>query len=480
MDSMRSIGYTFNSAVADIIDNSISAQAHRIDIFVSPDPSEIYLCFLDDGDGMSRNDLISAMKYGSKGPEEHRNADDLGRFGLGLKSASLSQCTELIVVSKKDGKIAAASWNIPVVKESKEWTLLELEPEEIDSLPNIEQLKEKANGTLVIWRNFDIIREVNDGKEYEGLTNGVNEACDYLGLIFHRFLANKSLEIFINGSRIETFDPFLESNKKTEIGKPNDITIKDEDDAEQHITVTTYLLPYLKDLTESDKKELGGVSKINSMQGFYVYRNKRLIIYGTWFHMSYRSELAKYARIKVDIPSALDGIWKIDIKKQSAELPPIIKRQLQKCVENVNYSSRRKNEHRLTLKAEDNNSLWQKNLTREKKAVYKINRDSPLIRQILQTVEACDASKINILLDSIEKSIPYHDMYTDEANDNIDTELTEEEKALLVADAVSMIKSRQQINPATNAVAIEAIMSIDPYRQYPEIKSLIEKELSNE
>mgnify|MGYP000853784636 CR=1 FL=1 len=479
MDSMRSIGYTFNAAVADIIDNSISADSSQINILVSPSPSEIYLAFLDNGVGMDEAELRAAMKYGSRSKNDERKTEDLGRFGLELKSASLSQCTELIVASKKNGLISADSWNLKVVQTTKAWTLLELDNKEIDQLPCIEKLKEEPQGTLVIWRDFDVIRQINNGQEYNGLTDNIDDACDYLGLVFHRYLLDKKLGISVNDTPIAGIDPFLESNKKTEVGKPNDITIKDENGADQHITVTTYLLPYLKDLSETDKKKLGGVARISTMQGFYVYRNNRLIIYGTWFRMSYRSELAKYARIKVDIPSSLDGIWKIDIKKQNAELPPIIKKQLQKCVENASFSSRRKNEHRLTLKTDDENAIWQKNLTRDKRAIYRINKDSPLIRQIIQTAEPSDVSKINLLIDSIEKSIPFHDMYTDEANDNIETELNEEDSILLASNAIGLIKERQKIAPETNENSIAAIMKIDPFRRYPELEETIKKELKN-
>lgn len=196
--------------------------------------------------------------------------------------------------------------------------------------------------------------------------------------------------------------------------------------------------------------------------------------------MSYRNELAKYARIKVDIPSALDSIWKIDIKKQTAELPPLIRKQLQKCVESANFSSRRKNEHRLTLKTNDPNCLWQKNLTRENKAVYKINRDSPFIRSILQSIEPNESYKIGLLLDAIEYSIPYHDMYTDEANDNIETELTEEDKEQLSLAAFTLIKQKEQIESKPFEQMVDDILSIDPFRQYDWLKERLLKEHSNE
>lgn len=479
MDSMRSIGYSFDSAVADIIDNSISAKCKRIRIFLSPNPFDISLSFLDDGKGMNEEELISAMRYGSKPADGQREETDLGRFGLGLKSASLSQCRKLTVATMKDGTIRAARWDLDYIEEKQSWALLMLEQDEIDFLPNILELKEQGEGTLVIWQDFDIIRQINNGKEYQGLVANVGSSAEYLGLIFHRFLSGQNkVSISVNGEQIEPIDPFLESNRKTEVGKPSDIVIPDSNGVNRHITVTTYLLPFLKDLTEEDKRKLGGVARIASMQGFYVYRNNRLIIYGTWFHMSYRNELAKYARIKVDIPASLDDIWKIDIKKQSAELPPMVRQQLQKCVEQAKFSSRRKSEHRLTIKEGDTDALWRKGLSRDKKASYRINRDAPLIREIIHSLEPSDLPKVQALLSLIEKSVPYHDMYTDEANDNISQELTEEERAQLLAQGITLYSLFQATCPQTEEEQIEKISKMDPFSKYDWFKEAFRKELA--
>ena len=477
MDSMRNIGYSFNSALADIVDNSISAGAKNINIIVPADPNNLYLGFLDDGKGMNGDDLRIAMRYGSKGKEQERDEMDLGRYGLGLKSASLSQCRKLTVASKIQGKLFAACWDLNVVAESEEWTLLELDDEEINSLPSIELLKAKEQGTLVLWQDFDTIRQSYGGLEYKGLIDLMDEALDYLSLIFHRFISGHGVNIAVNALSLDPLDPFLEKHHKTEIGKVNDITVQDKNGVDRHISVTTYLLPYLKDLTEEDMQALGGARKLASMQGFYVYRNERLIIYGTWFRMSYRSELAKYARIKVDIPATLDEIWKIDIKKQSAELPPAIKRQLQQCVESAQFSSRRKNKHRLTLKQDDVSSIWQKNESRSKKAVYRINRDAPLVKTILQQCDLKEAQLIQTLLAAIEQSVPYHDMYTDEANDNIDSTLSEEDMKGITIEAIGILNILENLDGRNTEVALTKLMAMKPYSEYDWIEASIRKEL---
>lgn len=477
MDSMRNIGYSFNSALADIVDNSISAGAKNIDIIVPADPSNVYLGFLDDGKGMSKEELRIAMRYGSKGKNQERENTDLGRYGLGLKSASLSQCRKLTVATKHEGNIFAASWDLNVVAESEEWTLIELDDDEIEELPSIQSLKEKNQGTLVLWQDFDTIRQTFNGLEYKGLVDLIDDATGYLELIFHRYIRDHGVNISVNSYSLEPLDPFLEKHHKTEVGKTFDITVQDKDGIDRHISVTTYLLPFLKDLTEEDMQALGGVKKLASMQGFYVYRNERLIIYGTWFRMSYRSELAKYARIKVDIPTTLDDIWKIDIKKQSAELPPAIKRQLQQCVESAQFSSRRKNKHRLTLKQDDASSVWLKNESRNKKAIYRINRDSPLVKTIIQQCDSKETQLINTLLTAIEQSIPYHDMYTDEANDNIDITLSDEDKKSITIEAIGMINIMETLEGGNTEAALNKLLAMKPYSEYDWIEASIRKEL---
>ena len=121
MTSMRAMGYSFESAIADIIDNSVSAFARNIWIRFPIDPLDCYVAICDDGFGMTKEELFDAMKYGSEQKRGYRSEDDLGRFGLGLKAASLSQCKRLTVASKKGGKIAAYIWDLDVILEKKDW-----------------------------------------------------------------------------------------------------------------------------------------------------------------------------------------------------------------------------------------------------------------------------------------------------------------------------------------------------------------------
>ena len=168
MGSLRSRGYSFESAVADVIDNSISSHAQNIRVLFPTSPmDELALGILDDGDGMSEEVLFEAMRYGSFSAEEKRAEDDLGRFGMGLKSASLSQCRCLTVVSFDGKDLHGLKWDYNYILETKDWLIQELSITEISNLPYIEKLKAQSKGTLVVWQDFDVISLVSR-KNWDG------------------------------------------------------------------------------------------------------------------------------------------------------------------------------------------------------------------------------------------------------------------------------------------------------------------------
>ena len=161
MFSMRAMGYSFESAVADVIDNSISAGAKTIQLRFPIDPIDCRIAICDDGCGMTNSELFDAMKYGSEQKSgKARDASDLGRFGLGLKSASLSQCRKLTVASKKDGNISAYIWDLDIVAKERGWYILECSPEMIAAIPYVDWLDKISSGTVVIWENFDTIEKI--------------------------------------------------------------------------------------------------------------------------------------------------------------------------------------------------------------------------------------------------------------------------------------------------------------------------------
>ena len=477
MNSMRAIGYSFESAISDIVDNSISARATEIYLKFPIDPTECYITIFDNGVGMTYEELVDAMKYGSQLKSKIREIDDLGRFGLGMKAASLSQCRRLTVVSKKDNCLNGFIWDLDIIEQKKDWYMIECNSEHLSQVKFIEMFDSYCSGTLVLWENFDFI-EKSSGHVYSELCKLQEVTAEYLSLIFHRFLngeGNLSIDIYVNNYKLKGYDPFLENHKKTNPRRRIEIPIIDSLGIERIITVQPYVLPFQKDLTNEDKKISGGIENYRSRQGFYVYRNRRLIIWGTWFGR-HRDELTKYARIKVDIPNTLDDIWGIDIKKQNAKIPNVIKARLTKAVDEAmdiavrvqTYRGRRENID------EHYDYIWDRVKERDNNYTYKINRESRIFDLIKKTLDDEGWARILMVLEEIENSIPYQQIYIDKSQNKVDDSISEERLADVEEKAHILIKMALDIGSDSKSAVIDRLFLSEPFSKYPELKVKLE------
>ena len=482
MNSLRAIGYSFEASIADIMDNSISAKAKNIYIDFPPNNKNIFISIIDDGIGMDGNELLEAMRYGSKHKDLVRNVEDLGRFGLGLKSASLSQCRILTVVSKKNNTTHAYRWDLNYIEETNEWNVLQLEPNEIGTLPNMQRFNQIMQGTLVICEDFDLIQKSSGGLTYSELLNKLDQTNKHISLVFHRFLngtgVNK-VNMFLNDRIIEGLDPFLEDNKKTDIKKKRSIAVNDFLGIEHQVIIQPVILPFQKDLTKRDIDKLGGIEELNTNQGFYVYRANRLLIWGTWFRMQFNHELNKYARIKVDIPNSLDDIWDIDVKKQNAKLPSIIRSKLKSSIEDVINGSKRKNKHRASLTIGSNvENLWERYQTRNGTFIYKIKKDSFLMKNLEEKVPENSFRLFLDILEIVEAALPYHSIYTDVSVNKVEDELDDENIARTFNYAKTMISSLSKINNESPVEIVNRLIQVPPFSDEKVVKKLL-KEYGN-
>ena len=337
MQSTRAIGYSLEAAIADIIDNSIAAKAGKVQLSFFP-VGDAYVSILDNGTGMDDAQMNIAMQYGSKSPTETRDSSDLGRYGLGLKTASLSQCRVLTVISKQGDQVIGRRWDLDYVIKTGAWSLLILDKEDFASVPHISDLYEQDSGTLVVWQNLD--RLLMGEVDYEkSLGRKMDEVRQHLELVFHRYLSGESgikkLEIVFNGVKLKAADPFLIKKSKQAMDTET-LVIRGK-----RILVTPYILPHISKMTEEEKNQLGGKDGIRKRQGFYVYRNKRLLIWGTWFRMMRQGDLSKLARVMVDIPNDLDDLWTLDIKKSHAIPPAEVRNSLQTVIDRIADKSKR-------------------------------------------------------------------------------------------------------------------------------------------
>lgn len=432
IESTRAIGYSLESAIADIIDNSVAAGASNVDLFFFPVDEE-YIAILDNGNGMTESEVNMAMQYGSKNPLEQRGENDLGRFGLGLKTASLSQSSILTVVTKQNEVLLARRWDINYVKETGHWTLLVLEEKDILELPHIENLLEYKTGTLVIWQELDRLKAGEINFE-QSLGRKVDLVREHLALVFHRYLSGeaglKKLSIQINFEKIVPIDPFL-TLKSVQAMDDETLIIKGK-----KISIRPYILPHISKMTSEEIKMLGGKEGLRKLQGFYVYRNKRLLVWGTWFRMMRQGEMSKLARIRVDIPNDLDDLWTLDIKKSSAIPPAEVRVNLKSVVDRLAEKSKRTWTYRGKKETDDSIvHVWNRFKTRSGGYIYEINREYPLLVELAETNPGL-SGRLSMLIKQIEENIPLNTLYLDLTND----EKIENDKEFQVEDIITMIK----------------------------------------
>ena len=477
MGSLRSMGYSFESAVADVVDNSISAHAQNIRILFPSNPmDELALGILDDGDGMTNDVLFEAMRYGCLSAEEERSEEDLGRFGMGMKSASLSQCRRLTVVSYEGRELNGYTWDYNHIVETQDWMIQELETKEINRLPYISKLNNQGVGTLVIWQDFDVLSNSSGGQVYSSLVDLRSSLEKSLALIYHRYLsgvASSRLHIFINELDIKPLDPFLEQHPKTTSKKEIELDVKDSSGIERIIKIRPFILPFATELKEKDKQLIGGVENLRAKQGFYIYRNKRLIIWGTWFGLKQRAELTKNARIRVDIPNSLDDIWSIDIKKQQASIPKQILHRLKKAVEDaLDFSVRQQSYRGRTRKVNENiDYIWDRKEGRNNTFFYQINRESKLFQFVRDKMNDEDYGYLEMLLTEIENNLPIQQLYIDKSNECVSTpEETDDRLDDLYQTAVTLAKTLMDIRSDGWESIVNDIMKSEPWCKYPKIK----------
>lgn len=402
MTSARSFGnYNLAGAIADLIDNSIKAKATKIFltcIFNGGDPE---IRIRDNGEGMTRDELLSAMRPASTNPTVERAPDDLGRFGWGLKSASFSQCKKLTVLTRKGEKLSGAAWDLDNIDEWKMQTL-----DDGEALERCAPEWQGGQGTEIIWNACDRLSEQGELSE-DRFDELVVEARDEIALIFHRYMegtieGRRRLVITLNNAPLPQRDPFLRKNSAT-IPLPPDLEVING----AVIRIQAYILPHFSKVSDQDQALLEGSEGLIRNQGFYVYRSGRLIIHGTWFGLVKFGELSQLTRVSIDIPTTLDHIWKITIDKSDAQLPSVLRRRLIQIVNGFRKRSgkviRRKGGR---LDKPGNTPVWQRR-ARAGEVNYSINREHPLIAILFDDDESKErASAIRTALRAIEMEFP--------------------------------------------------------------------------
>jgi hypothetical protein len=327
IEGLRDTGYDFNTAVADVIDNSVDAQAKTIDVRLLSDfNGEVVVDIIDDGCGMTEAELVDAMQYGAHGKKAPSR---LGKFGLGLKTASTAFCKQLIVVSRKSRKQkpAKAVWDLDHVSKVNKWELI-LEDPTTEELELLNEVTGGGNGTLVRWAKVDRIHDKEyakkDGKfALRALERRAEGLRSHVAMVYQRFLDPKdkrarTINLSVNGANVEAWDPFCREAKGTQKVLEKTIPVETDSGAKAEFTVRAFVVPRNEEFSspaDAKKARIG-----NEYQGFFVYRENRLIHGPGWLGMSQKEPHASLCRIEFSFDHHLDSDFKVDIKKSEVHL----------------------------------------------------------------------------------------------------------------------------------------------------------------
>lgn len=445
IEGLRAGGYSLATAIADLIDNSITASCHNVWLRMEWAGDDSWISITDDGDGMTEEKLKEAMRLASTHPLKERHPDDLGRFGLGLKTASFSQARRLTVLSKvADSKMSLRRWDLDHLArpEITGWQLLLTAHE--DTGDKIDELKRLGlnTGTVVLLEELDrVVRRAGgddaDGSSERYWVNQVERVRQHLGMVFHRFLERQGtnrLTITINGSKVEPWDPFCEAHPATQ---------REAEDSNERlgskVLFKGYILPH-RDRFDPRNPEKGrklhqaaaGPNGWNAHQGFYLYRNDRLIIPGDWLGLGpgqngwKKEEHFKLARIRVDIPNSMDTEWQIDIKKSAAAAPPPLRSWLTSLAKTVRDKAKKVYAHRGGHVPSSHNgnvaapaliqpNPWETRTRNDGTFSYQVSRKHPLYKALLSAIEGESRDRLDTFLRLVEETVPVQRIWIDAA-----------------------------------------------------------------
>lgn len=481
IESLRAFGYSLPTAIADLVDNSLTAGATTIEVHLHWSGGNSAVAILDNGAGMSPEELVQAMRPGSLSPLEQRDPKDLGRFGLGLKTASFSQCRRLTVRTKANASdVSERTWDLDHVGATGEWRLVTLEDPVVQNFAL--QLDAVKSGTLVVWQLCDRIvsptTDLNDDKAQRRFLELADDVAHHLALVFHRFMDGvPPVSIAVNGNKLKSFDPFLQKEKATQLLTEETLRLHGEP-----VIVRPFVLPHHSKM-ERDRYDLaGGRRGWTQSQGFYVYRNKRLLVDGDWLGLGLRKDdHYKLARIQIDIPNTLDAEWQIDVRKARATPPAALRESLRRLAELTRTSASNIYRHRGARLGSSSNRLillWDRRISHGKPR-YELNREHPAVKRAL-TSNGCTPAAVESMLRLIEETVPIPTITID-VSDYPD----QQREPFEHTDSSELVRLGRELTDAMIASgakpdeAAARLSALEPFNRMPHVVQTIMEEKSN-
>ncbi|MFZ2859313.1 ATP-binding protein [Acidovorax sp.] len=472
LESLRGLGYSTAAALADIVDNSISAGASEVCIDFQWDGPDSRVLILDDGRGMSDPELEGAMRLGDKNPLETRESHDLGRFGMGLKTASLSQCRRLTVASVKSGERSCLRWDLDelAADPQSDWLLFEGPAE--GSERHLASLDGKTAGTLVLWERLD--RIVTAGYTVDNFGDLLDNVEAHLAMVFHRLLQGPRarIKLLINNRLVTPWDPFMTGHPAKPWASPPAPQRTDSG----LVLAQCHVLPHRDKLSNEEFEANAGPAGWTAQQGFYVYRNERLLVAGGWLGLGKpkawnREEVHRLARIRLDIPNTADADWKIDVRKSTARPPVALRPWLTALAENTRDRARRVFAFRGSpAPAAGNQPIEQAWRVDRLQAGtrYRIDTSHPSVAAVLE--RAGDLQPlVKAMLRVIEETVPVQRIWLDTA-ENKETPRTGfegEPPDAVIEVATVLFNDLIERKGMSEEEARKSLLRTEPFQKYP-------------
>lgn len=418
--SIAEQGYSLETSLADLMDNSISAKADKIEVLIDTDSEPFKLFLADNGEGMTEEELSENMQFPSNSPEESRLDFDLGRFGLGMKTASFSQTRKFTILSKKKGekKYHGRTWDVDFLRDNG-WKIIINSDEEVANImyqynrlseEYLNKFEDFEANTIVVWDGLYKFEEyLKEKNRKDSLKREVTEVTsDYLALVFHRFMEKdlNPLNIRINNTQVTPFNPFPEEEKDFRQIEPKQSVFRSD-----VIKIEGFVLPSRaisetkKGLTKWTTRHRG----LMDMEGLYIYRSGRIILFGGWNGIVKKAPRLQLARVRVEVGNSVDHLLHLNVAKSQIVVPYELRNAFENYIQELKIEAEREYYNRgirkfSAKKSQNNFQLFDRSYS-SKGSILEVNNNFPLIKSLQDSLNKKQSSQLNLLLRMINTRV---------------------------------------------------------------------------
>lgn len=418
--SIAEQGYSLETALADLVDNSISAKADHVEILVDLETEPFTLYLADNGEGMSEEILKSSMQFPSASPDSTREGSDLGRFGLGMKTASFSQTRRFTVLSRLKGedKYRGRTWDVDLLKKNKAWSLLVNQEEEIDEIATgycklsddcINAFDDFHPNTIVVWKGlYKFENYLEEKNRQTALKKELNEVTsEHLELVFHRFMERKNapLKIRINNKSLTPFNPFPTNEKGF-----RSIEDRQKSFGSDFIKIEGFVLPS-RSINETRSRQTCWTTKNRSlmdMEGIYIYRLDRIILFGGWNGVIKKAPRLQLARLRVEIGNSADHLLHLNVAKSKVIIPHDLVKAFENYIEALKIEAEREYFNRgikTFSGGQSQNIQLFRRVSTNKGTMLELSQDFPILNSLKSELNKSQLSRLNVLIKLINTTV---------------------------------------------------------------------------